>query len=320
MGFRKPGTKKLGGKFLSYGKKGTSKTTFLLTFPKIAAIDAETGMSFYEGTEKGKNLVMVANSQSFKEFQDDIDDIGESYQEYGVETFGLDSATKIKENIEETIMVVDEKREKKKGKSVDEVNLSIKSRGRIKYEAKKLQNLKIDLSSKGVNIVDIAQSKDIKEKVGDQFVTVGYEPDMQKGSDHDYDVVMRHFTEVDMKGVVHFKAEIEKDRLGVFKVGEIIENPSYEMWKDVLEKHKKGEALSTSFSQQVDSAKEKYANDADNDEKSWQDRMVGLIGKLGDDDKKALQEDLKANKITGFNNLTAKQQSNLEAVYAKYNK
>ena len=234
MAFRKPGEIRLGGKFLSYGRKATSKTTFLLSFPKIAAIDAEAGMSFYEGKPKGKNIVLVSNTQSFKDFEEDLDDIAENYEEYGVKTFGLDSATKVKENLEETIMTIDEKREKKKGKSADETNLSIRSRGRIKYVNKKLQNLKIDLSTRGVNIVDIAQAKEIKEKQGDQFVTVGWEPDMQKGADHDYDVVLYHYTEPDGKGGVKFLARVDKDRLEVFKVGTIIENPSYEMWASVL--------------------------------------------------------------------------------------
>lgn len=69
----------------------------MLSFPKIAVtIDAEVGMSFYEGKPKGKNIVLVSNTQSFKDFEEDLDDIAENYEEYGVKTFGLDSATKVK--------------------------------------------------------------------------------------------------------------------------------------------------------------------------------------------------------------------------------
>lgn len=320
MAFRKPGAKKLGGKFLSYGKKGTSKTTFLLSFPAIAAIDAETGMSFYEGTEKGKNLVLVANSQSFKELEDDMDDIAENYEEYGIKTFGIDSSTKIRENIEETIMVIDEKREKKKGKSVDETNLSIRSRGRIKYVSKRLQNLKIDLSTRGVNIVDIAQAKELKEKQGDQFVTIGFEPDIQKGSDHDYDVVLRHFTEKLANGKVAYKAEVEKDRLGVFNVGDIIENPTYDLWKDVLEKNSNKETLNTSFVQQAESSKELYEEEADEDEKSWKEKMSDLVAKLTDGRKKELFAKLQEAKISDFGSLTATKEEKLKVIYGEFSK
>ena len=318
MAFRKPGEIRLGGKFLSYGRKATSKTTFLLSFPKIAAIDAEAGMSFYEGKPKGKNIVLVSNTQSFKDFEEDLDDIAENYEEYGVKTFGLDSATKVKENLEETIMTIDEKREKKKGKSADETNLSIRSRGRIKYVNKKLQNLKIDLSTRGVNIVDIAQAKEIKDKIGDQYVTVGWEPDMQKNSDHDYDVVLYHYTEPDGKGGVKFLARVDKDRLEVFKVGTIIENPSYEMWASVLAENDGKEALNTSFVHQVEEGKDKYEEEQDLDEKTWQEKFGELLSKSTPEVKEAIQAKFKEAKIAGFDKLTPKKQEALEAIYKEF--
>ena len=318
MGFRKPGEKKLGGKFLSYGKKATSKTTFLLTFPKIAALDTETGMSFYEGTNAGKNLVLVSNSQSYKSFEDDLDDISENYEEYGVETFAVDSVTKVKENLEETIMLIDEKRERSKGKSVDETNLSIRSRGRIKYVNKKLQNMKIDLSTRGINVVDIAQAKEIKEKQGDQFVLVGHEPDMQKGSEHDYDVVLYHYTETDGRGNTKFMARVEKDRLGVFKVGQTIENPSYEMWASVFDKRKDKDTLDVSFVQESEDGKHRYEEQQELDEKTWKDKFTILIPTLEDDKKKELMETLKATKITDFDKLTPKKREDMIKIYEQF--
>lgn len=320
MAFRKPGTKRIGGKFLSYGIKATGKTTFLLSFPGIAAIDTEAGMSFYENTEKGKNLVIIGNSQSFKELEEDIDDIGENFKEYNIQTFGIDSATKIKENLEETIMVIDEKRERKKGKSVDETNLSIRSRGRIKYVAKRLQNLKIDLSTKGVHIVDISQAKAIKEKQGDQYITVGWEPDMPKGADHDYDVVLRHFTSTNVKGETIYKAEVEKDRLEIFKKGDIIENPSYEMWREKIELRKDAEALNTSFSSQINTDKEKYEEEADLEEKTMKEKITILVSSLDDQKKEEFKVALKDHKITSFENLPPAKQSKLQEIYNEFSK
>ena len=318
MAFRKPGEKKIGGKFLSYGKKATSKTTFLLTFPKVAALDTEAGMSFYEGTDKGKNLILVANSQSFKSFEEDLEDIADNYEEYGVKTFAVDSVTKIKENLEETIMVIDETRERKKGKGVDETNLSIRSRGRIKYVNKRLQNLKIDLSTRGVNIVDIAQAKEIKEKQGDQYVLVGYEPDMQKGSDHDYDVVLYHYTETDGRGNTKFFARVDKDRMGVFKVGQVIENPSYEMWASVLAERDDKEALNTSFVKQNEDGKNSYEEEQDLEEQTWTEKFRNLISILSDEQKKELQVDLKSAGISDFSKVTPKKRELMIEIYKKF--
>lgn len=318
MAFRKPGSVKLGGKFLSYGKKGTSKSTFLLSFPSVAAIDTEAGLSFYEGTEKGKNLVLVSNTQSFKEWEEDLDEISDNFEELKIKTFGTDSVTKVKENLEETIMTIDEKRERKKGKSIDETNLSIRSRGRIKYVSKRIQNMKIDLSTRGVNIVDIAQAKEEKEKQGDQYVTVGFTPDMQKNADHDYDVVLFHYTEPDGKGGLKFFARVEKDRLGVFRPGEVIENPSYDMWKKVLENNSKKEALNTSFAEQADEAKKQYEAEADMEEASWKDRFAALIAKLPKEEQATLHNELKEAKITSFDGLTVNKEQKLKAIYEKF--
>ena len=51
MAFRKPAKTKIGGKFLTYGFTGEGKSYFGLTFPKIGAIDSETGLAFYEDTD-----------------------------------------------------------------------------------------------------------------------------------------------------------------------------------------------------------------------------------------------------------------------------
>ena len=51
MAFRQAKAAKIGGKFLSYGESGSGKSTFQLTFPKVACIDSETGIAHYEGKD-----------------------------------------------------------------------------------------------------------------------------------------------------------------------------------------------------------------------------------------------------------------------------
>lgn len=320
LAFRKPLEAKVGAKALAFGKKSTGKTKFLLSWPGVAAIDAEMGMSWYEGTEDGKNLVLVSNTQSFKEMEDDAEEIGEAFEDLGVKTFAIDSVTKIKENLEETIMTIDEKREKRKGKDVDETNLSIRSRGRIKYTNKRLQNVKIDLSAKGVNIVDIAQAKPIKKKIGDQFEIVGYEPDMQQGSEHDYDIVLFFYTEPDKTGALKYYARVEKDRLEVFKTGDVIEDPSYEMWKQKIEARDKNESLDINYSQESQETKEKYEQEADLDTASWTEALSALSKKLDTDKQKELAQMLKSARISlaDMDNLSPVQKDKLREIIKRF--
>ena len=51
MSFREAKTAKIGGKFLVYGEPGSGKSTFQLTFPKVACIDSEAGIAHYEDVD-----------------------------------------------------------------------------------------------------------------------------------------------------------------------------------------------------------------------------------------------------------------------------
>jgi transcriptional regulator with AAA-type ATPase domain len=74
--FRKASTKRLGLKVLLMGEKGVGKSVFALSFPKVYAMDAETGMAFYENHPVfGKNLEAIANTQDFNELQEAIEEL-----------------------------------------------------------------------------------------------------------------------------------------------------------------------------------------------------------------------------------------------------
>lgn len=318
MNFRTPKKVKLGAKFLVYGTTGSGKSLFMLGFPQIAAIDSEAGLAFYEGRECASNLSIISNTQSYKDLEDAIDEIKDNFEELKIKTFAVDSVTKIRENLEETIMTLDEKRERAKGKDVEDTNLSVRSRGRIKYVSKKLQNLKIDLSTQGVNIIDIAQAKEVKEKRGDNYVFVGYEPDTQRGTNFDYDVVLFFSTKEDSDGNIVYYAKVEKDRTGATKKGQVIQNPSYEIWKDLLEDLDSQEALKTSFSTDIDNAKSAYEKEVEEENKSLIDKIRDLMVALDDDGKTEFKKALKAaglSDLKGIDKLSpAKKEALLEVI------
>lgn len=318
MVFRKPASKRVGLKVLLMGGQGTGKTTTALTFPKIAAVDSENGISLYEGTEDGKNLVLISNTQSYLDVEDAIDYVADNHEEEGIETIIYDSETKVYENIKETIMEVEERRARMKGRDVLDTNLSIRSWGKIGQIADRLQNLKIDLSSKGVHVVSISQVSDVKEKQGDNFVVTGYKAEMRKGAQYDYDIVLNLYTEEDANGNHKYMAEVLKDRSKVFNLGDRIENPTYEYWRERVEGNKDKEALNTSYVKQAEESKEAYNEEVEESEKSLKDRMTELSKAADDETRKAIMGALKEAKISSFEGLTAKQQEKLEAIYRKF--
>ena len=318
MAFRKPASKRVGLKVLLMGEQGTGKTITALSFPKIAALDGENGMSLYEGTEDGKNLVLIDNTQSYLELEDSIDYVEDNYEDDGVETLIIDSETKFYENIKETIMDVEEKRAKRKGRDVLDTNLSIRSWGKIGQIADKLQNLKIDLSSKGVHVVSISQISDVKEKQGDSFVVTGYKSEMRKGAEYDYDIVLKTYTEEQPDGSYKYLAEVLKDRSKVFNRGDIIENPRYELWEDRIAINKDKDTLNTTYATQVEDSKETYEEQVEEEEKSLKDRITDLIKNADDATKAKIAGAMKTAKISSFEGLTTKQQEKLEGIYQEF--
>jgi hypothetical protein len=256
--FRKPSQAKIGLKVLAYGDSGVGKSTFGLSFPKIAAIDSEAGLSRYEGNP---NIVNIANTSSV----DDVESAIEELEDMAgvIDTFIIDSETKVYDSMQVSAMDVEERRAKRKGGDTADATISIKTWGKIKLVNKRLQNLKIDLSSKGIHVVSVSQMEDIKEKKGENFVKIGEKPSMAKGIEYDYDIILKLFTKKDGKDGESYYAIIEKDRTGVTKRGEVIENPSYEYWKNYCENNAKLKERPTSFVKDVEKDIKKMESDDD---------------------------------------------------------
>lgn len=278
--FRKPSEKKMGVKFLLLGEKGVGKSVFSLSFPKVFSLDAETGMAFYENHPTyGKNLMGIVNTQDFNELSEAIDEITEMVEEdaTAVGTLVIDSETKFYQNLTDASLTVAEKQARKKGTDVNDSSVSMRGWGRIKAVAQRLANAKIDLSAKGVNIVSISQIDDIKQKVGESFVKVGEKPVMQKGSEYDYDVVVKLFTTMDAKGNVQYKAETLKDRTGVTTVGQITENPSYDIWKDFLDARQGAETINSTLSKDSGKAEKALEDEDLEKEKTIVDKLKEVM-------------------------------------------
>lgn len=228
--FKKVEEVKSGLKILAFGDTGSGKTTFALTFPEIVAIDSEDGMAWYKG--KNPNLKYILPTTSAVEVEEALEEVENDLMDE-IKTFVIDSETKIYENMQLSGLGIAESRARRKGQIVDDALLSQREWGKIKLSNKKIQSVKIMLASKGVNIISIAQQKDLKEKRGENWITIGYIPDTAKGFEYDYDVILRLFTEKNKSGEEIYKAEILKDRTQIHKKGQIVENPSFKLWESV---------------------------------------------------------------------------------------
>ena len=277
--FRKPQARKVGAKFLVTGLTGVGKSRFALSFPKSVAFDSEAGIAMYEGRPEGKNLELVANTQDFNQLQAGMKEVEKMIKKdaNALETMIIDSETKFYQNLTDTALTVEEKKARKAGRDVNDSNISVRGWGRIKNVAIRLQNMKIDMSAKGLNVISISQIEDLKKKVGDNFEVVGYKAVMAKNADYDYDVVIHLYTEDQADGTVVYKGKILKDRTGATIKGQIIENPSYDVWKERLESGKSLEAIETDLVSDSEKAMETLEATIEQEEKEVIERFKELM-------------------------------------------
>ena len=266
MAFRKAREAKIGGKFLAYGYEGSGKSWFALTFPKVACIDSETGIAHYEGKDitlaNGKtynNLVLVDDTSDLDDLEDDIDEAVDSDE---IQTLSIDSETKFYATMQVGATEVEEKKARRKGGDVDDTVVSQRQWGRIKIINMKLQQAKIDLSSKGKHVVSVAQATEVYEGTGDNRKLVGIKPDMHKSVKFDYDTILEFYKEENGEDVRYF-AKVKKDRTNVTKVGQIIENPSYDIWKDYFESMNGLDTNETTYKQDIKTSTESMVDQAE---------------------------------------------------------
>ncbi len=313
MGFREAKANKIGGKFLAYGETGSGKSWFQLTFPNVACIDSEAGIGFYEGKaitlNNGKtynNLKLVDNTSDLDTLEEDLDAFLDGEYEGKINTLSIDSETKFYSTMQISALEVEERRARRKGGDIDDAGISVKQWGRIKLINMKFQQAKIDLSSKGMHIVSIAQQVEIKDDKGEKVI--GYKPDMHKSVGFDYDVVLRFFKKKNKDGDgCTYYAEVIKDRTGVTKVGSVIENPCYDMWKDFFDGISKLDTLKTSYRNDLDKSTEDMIDKDDKAEAiviEWKSIMKSITDSGNTSAIKQINTFIKENNLN-VKNMTA---------------
>jgi hypothetical protein len=244
MGFKKAVANKIGLKILIYGFEGSGKTYFQLTAPKVACIDTETGIQLYVEKEielndgsKHNNLQFVDESADLSELENNIEALNDGEYDGQVETLSIDSESKIYAMQQIAANEVEERRARRKGGDVDDTTISVKQWGRIKLLTLKLQQAKIALSAKGVNIISVCHAEEVYEGVGDNRKLKGLKPSCHKSLPFDYDIILEFFKKEEPEGVRYF-CKVKKDRSNVTKEGQIIENPKFGIWSDYLKSRK----------------------------------------------------------------------------------
>ena len=285
MAFRKKGAKKIGGKFLCYGYTGSGKSQFGLTFPKIGAIDSETGLGFYEdrdiviGGKSYNGLEFVDTTSDLDELEEDLDEIIEG--DVNIDTLLVDSETKFYNTMDIACTEVVEKKAKESGKAVD----TRAKWGLVKNINMKLQQAKISASAKGIHVVSTAQGVDITD---DNNKVIGHKPDGHKSLRFDYDVVLWFFNKIDKKtNELKYYAQVEKDRTNITKVGEIIENCTYDVWKDYFEGRTKLETSGANFSKDLKESTKSVVTNVEKAEELSKEIMSIIKKKSSDDNKKS---------------------------------
>lgn len=232
----------VGGKVCIYGLTGSGKSTFAGTFPRINLVDAEDGQTYY--LAENENILNVLPTTSASEVQEALKELSDEDMLEHYDTVVIDSGTKLNENMQAAAYEIVENRSKKQlaknpGRDIDldDLNLSMRDWGHIKRWNQELATTYINLANKGKWAVVTAHQKDITKEVGSGLnatrVVIGDRPDLAKKAEHDFDVILKTFIEQDPQTKkVKFFAEVKKDRTNVTKVGDVIENPSFNVWRE----------------------------------------------------------------------------------------
>lgn len=293
MGFKKLGQEKIinGTRILVYGEAGTRKTRFALTFPRNAYINADQGGDdYYE--EFSENLALVSDSITFTEVLEDIDEIESNLDD--IDTITIDSWTKIYENQQHVALRVVEQRARKAGRLVEGEGLSQKEWGNIKLNAEKLASKTLGFKRDGKTVIIIAEGKDETEAIIDaQGNTtrkkVGITFNAQKDFDFDFDIVIEMVRDPKTKKTIG--GRVIKDRLGVIPEGEIVENPTYEIWAEEIEKKRSGtkKAAKKDFESSLkDDEKNFNADNTIAKAENIKDEIAKIVESLSNDKQKEL--------------------------------
>ena len=263
----------VGGKVCIYGEQGSGKSTFAGTFPRINLVDAEDGQTYY--LLENDNILNVLPTTSASEVQEALDELNDEDALKTYDTVVIDSGTKLYENMQAAAYEIVESRAAKQkarhpGRDIDmdDLNLSMRDWGHIKRWNQELATTYILMSNMGKWAVVTAHERDITKEIkkGNQTerVVIGNRPDLAKKAEHDFDILLRTYTEKDpQSGEIKFYAEVKKDRTMVTKVGDILENPTFEVWREKWESTREHGVRKIDMSQDVEKSKAQMETEDD---------------------------------------------------------
>jgi len=304
MAFKKPEKKREGTKFLLFGEAGSGKTPTALSFNNIALVDSDSGSNFYDMS----NVVATTEALTYQELNDDLDDLEMEEEDFNeVGTFVVDSITRFHESMTHGMNKIAENRAINAGREAEAEGLSFREYGKMKIYYEEFFSRMMTYSKQAKNLVFVAEQKDKNENVNGQPKKVGVIPNAQKDIEYDFDVVVRTFQhdtgekDENGKAIKVPKGEIIKDRSGTFTVGEIIDKPHYDLWKDAIEKNQQGKQRDKEEIKQVKDSVEEEMNSLDDGE-ALRKEAKSLANKLAKDGKKdevqsAVSEALEGNKL-----------------------
>lgn len=309
----------VGGKVLVFGKQGTGKSTFVGTFPNINLVDTEDGQTYYLG--KNKNIKGVMRTISEKEVQETLDELNDEDMLKTFDTIVIDSGTKLYENMQSAAYEVAESRARKqrnKGNTdidLNDINISQRDWGHIKRWNQQLATSYILFSEMGKWCVVTAHQKDEmrdatkseKKALGVDKIKIGEIPDLAKKAEHDFDIVIQTFTEENDDGETIYKAKVLKDRTGVTKRGDVLENITFEIWRKNWEDTKKYGVKEVDLSNSVEKDVKAMTIEADTAEDivaEWKPLMKELTASGNTDVVKQVNAFIKENNLN-VRNMTA---------------
>lgn len=229
-------------KILVYGEPGTGKTVFAIGkpgvlpgWPGVALIDTEGGADLYGGSVPFD----ILRTKSFGDILDAIEvvkaDHGRTWQ-----TLVIDPISVVWQVLQDAGQQAAEARAQRYGRAAEDVLLTQRDWGLIK---RRLYSAMTELVNLPVNVILTAHLRDVMETRRDSrgqevAVKIGERPDAEKKTGYWPDVIVKLSV---VKG--EHLGTIEKDRSGLFRVGQQVPNISYAHFAPLLEQHAAGEVV-----------------------------------------------------------------------------
>lgn len=253
MAFVKKEKLREGVKILAYGESGSGKTPFVLTFPGLALADADSSSTFYK--DDCDNIVSITNSGSVKVITEELDELESDEEMFSqVKSLGVDSISRLYENLQHAALKVVEQRARKNARMVEGEGLSQKEWGVIKLHYDRFNSKLAYFAKRGINVIVVAEGKDKQEAVKQTdgsfvYVKVGTTYNSSKGAEFDFDIVLE-FSRDGKGGSI---AKVIKDRTKTYMPDDTIEMASYENWKEAIEKAQSGRQRTKEEIKNIDS-------------------------------------------------------------------